>query len=232
MKSFMRNQRMPQTQAIRADARFDALVKKEMQEHQHLISSHNKEMQALREEVRLCLQKCESLSDRNEKELSELKDRSENHIQILKEKIESHKIIIAEQKKCIDSLHERLNGFHENYASKLVLEKSKKEIEAKVSEATMSHLISFQDCQRACKELFTSLNEKIEKIQSDIRDTVFKTMEHWEEKFLQAKLDKEGIERELIRYKKSMFYIEKKIENIYTLIERINKRGSTCPKQE
>jgi hypothetical protein len=46
------------------------------------------------------------------------------------------------------------------------------------------------------------------------------------------RLDKEGVLKQIRIYEKSMFIIEKKIENIYTLIERLNKRGELCHKPE
>ena len=223
---------MPQTQAIRADARFDALVNKEMQEHKHLISSHNKEMQQLRDELRLALQKCESLSDRSHKDLNELRERTECQILILKDKGAHEALIISEQKQAIDSLHDKLNSFHESQASKEDLDSFKKDMESKLSDCTTSNLVSFQDCHRMCKELFNGLKDEMEKRRMELRQNIFEGIEDVAKKFSQTQLDKEGIDRELIRYKKAMFYIEKKIENIYTLIERINKRGEACHKQE
>lgn len=228
----MRNPQPLRQPDIRADRRFDALVKKEMQEHQHLISSHNKEMQALRDEVRLCLQKCESVSSRNEKDLSDLKDWAEGHIQILTNRIGDQAKIIDDQKKTIDFLNEKLNSFHENYASKVVMEKFKKEMNDHVTNSTMSHIVSFQDSQREFKALFNSLKEELLKVKKDVEIKILEAIDKANDNFSQARLDKEGIERELIRYKKAVFYIEKKIENIYILIERINKRGELCHKPE
>lgn len=228
----MRNQRTIQTQAIRADRRFDVLVKKEMQEHEHLISSHNKEMQSLRNEVKLVLEKCISLSEKSDKDVGDLKNQSESHIIFLKDKVAEQAAIIADQKKAIESLHEKLNSFHESQASKNDLDNFKKDILRNVSESTLSHLVSFQDCQREFKELFNGLKEDLLKMRAELKQNIFDGRAEAAQKFSQAQLDKEGIERDLLRYKKSMFYIEKKIENIYTLIERLNKRGELCRKPE
>jgi archaellum component FlaC len=48
--------------------------------------------------------------------------------------------------------------------------------------------------------------------------------------FSVSRIDKDGVSKEIRSYQKSIFIIEKKIENIYTLIERINKRGEACHK--
>ena len=228
----MRNQRMPQVPAIRADRRFDVLVKKEMQEHQHLISSHNKEMQALRDEIKLVLERCTSISERSDRELSDLKSRAETHILFLRDRVAEQALVIADQKKAIESLHEKLNSFNESQASKDDLVNFKKDLSGSVSASTLSHLASFQHCQIEFKQQFNGLKEDLLKLRVELTQSVFDGMVDAAQKFSQAQLDKEGIERELIRYKKAMFYIEKKIENLYTLIERINKRGEACHKPE
>jgi hypothetical protein len=219
----MRNLRTIQTPAIRADRRFDILVKKEMQEQEHLISSHNKEMQSLRDQIKLVLERCTSLSEKSDKDMTDLK---------VKEKVADQALIIADQKKAIEALHEKLNSFHESQASKDDLDNFKKDISRNVSESTLSHLVAFQNCQREFKELFNGLKEDLLKMSTALRQNILDGTEDAAQKFSQAQLDKEGIERELLRYKKSMFYIEKKIENIYTLIERLNKRGELCHKPE
>lgn len=226
----MRSQRMPQIQDIRADKRFDALVRKEMQEQEHLISSHNKEMQMLREEFRLALQKVLALSEKSHKDLNDLRDQSEKHIAVLKDKVSDQAVNLAEQRKTIVSFHEQLNSFHDSQASKGDLDKFKKDIVGTVTDSTYKHMASFQDCQREFKEIFSSLKDELLKTRTELSKKISENMTSALEKFYQSQLDKEGIEREFSRYKKDLFYIEKKIENIYTLIERINKKGETCHK--
>jgi hypothetical protein len=62
---------------------------------------------------------------------------------------------------------------------------------------------------KAIRDLCEQWNSSEEKLQQDIGI---------------ATVDAEGIKKELEVYKKSVFIIEKKLENIYTLIDRINKR--------
>lgn len=228
----MRNQRTILPQDIRADRRFDALVKKEMQEHQHLISSHNNEMQALRDEFRLALERCRSLSERTDKELSELKDRAEGHILILRDRLADQALTIAEQRSAIDSLHGLLNSFHESQASKDDMQKLKVDIESKVRDSVFNQILAFQNAQKEFKDRLHVLKEDLENKHIESKKSMFEATAVTEEKLSQVQFDKEGIERELIRYKKAVFYIEKKIENLYTLIERINKRGDVCHKPE
>lgn len=228
----MRNQRTLPQPVIRADRRFDALVKKETEEHQHLISSHNKEMQALRDELRLAMQKFESLSQRNETELKDFKTFSVCQMGTLKVKLEANESLIASQQKAIESLHGQLQDFQTAFSSKEDIEKFKKHMEGKIAESTMSQLVSFQDYQRQCKEMLSSQNDQFSRSYYEMRQALFDAVVKGEESYSQSKLDKEFIQREISKYKKDTFYIEKKIENIYTLIERINKRGELCPKPE
>lgn len=221
----MRSQQQFRPQDIRSDRRFDVLVKKEMEEHNHLISSHNKEMQSLREEFRLSLDKCQSLSEKTNKEISELREGGEKNILILKDKARQQELTIADQKKTIESLHDQLNSFHKSQASKEDLEKFKRDMQFYVKDSTMTNIDAFQNCQKEFKKLFSEIQNDLLKLSLDITQKISDVMVKSDENFCQARLDKEGIERELVRYKKSVFYIEKKIENIYTLIERIKKIG-------
>lgn len=184
-------------------------------------------MQSLRDELRLVMEKCESLSQRNETELKDFKTFSVSQMGILKVKLESTESLASVQQKAIEALNAQLQDLLSIFSSKDEIEKFKKSLEGKITDVTMNQILSFQDCQRECKQMFSSLSEDFLKMSMDIRKFVFDSMQKWEENFSQAKLDKEGVEREIIRYKKASFYIEKKIENIYTLIERINKRGES-----
>jgi hypothetical protein len=228
----MRNQRTPPQPAIRADRRFDALVKKETEEHQHLISSYNKEMQTLRDQLSLAMERFESLFQKSEHDLRVFKIYATDIIGILKGKIHAHEATIAEQRRSIEDLCRHLIDFQDSYYTKDQVKNIENGIGVKIDAATVSHLASFQDFQKDLKASLGSLSEDLMKFSCDVDIRFSEMHEKAESSFQLSRLDKEGIERELIRYKKSVFYIEKKIENIYTLIERINKRGELCLKQE
>lgn len=228
----MHNQRMPQPQVIRADVRFDALVKKQMGEYQHLISSHHKEMQELRNLIKIAMERFDALYERCEVDMKDIALGLNGQIIFLKEKVAASEAKIADQKQNIESLHQQLNEFHETYASKKSMEKVKGDFELAIKANTISHINSFQDFQREFQGLFNVIKNDLLNLRVFLNEKTTEIAVKGEENFSQARLDKEGIERELLRYKKAVFYIEKKIENIYTLIERINKRGDSCLKQE
>lgn len=225
----MHNQRMPQTQVIRADKRLEVLVREQEREHQHVIAAHNKEMQSMRDSLNLAIEKFKAISEKNDQDIKEFKVHANSIICALNDKVMTNACIIAEQWKTIQDLHEQLQSFQVIHATKGDIERIKKDVQSQMQEGSNAHLVSLQNCQRDCKALFTVLQDEFAKMVAEVREKIGDAMNKGEANYSLAKLDKEGIEREIIRYKKAAFYTEKKIENIYTLIERLNKKLVTCP---
>lgn len=230
LKSFTHNQ--SNLLGLRADKRFEQLVKKQEMEHQHLISSHHREMQELRDSLIVSIQRFESLSERCEAEIKDLKSYIHCMLGTLNTKININELSISEQKKTIEDAHLRLHEFHIIYSSKQDSEKNMKDMHALIKETTFNHLISIQALQTELKDLFKSLKDDFEnhKQQTGIK---FSTLiDQVEKNFHMTKIDREGVLREVRIWDKTIFIIEKKLENIYTLIDRINKRSESCLKQE
>lgn len=230
LKLFTRSQ--SNIQALRADKRFDALVKKQEGEHQHIISSHHKEMQSLRDSLSLAMQKFDSLFEHSENELKDFKTYTSCAIGILKEKVISNEQVIADQKRTIEDLHEQLLSFHIVYSSKMDAEKLKNGLELEIKANTISNINSFQEFQREFKILILSIQNDLGKFRHETQQKLTELTQKTESNFYVSRLDRDGVLKEIRIYEKSMFIIEKKIENIYTLIERINKRGALCHKPE
>jgi hypothetical protein len=215
-----------------ADKRFEALVRKEMIEHQHIISSHQKEMQALRDALNLSMERCKSIAERNEKDLQDFKTEANSQINLLKYRLTTDEAIIIEQRKTIEGLHQQILSIYVGYASKSDVDKLKNGIAFEIKANTMSHLNSFQDYQREFKILIHSLKSDLVKLTLDMEQKLTRLSERGEKNFSVAQIDKDSVLKEVRVYQKDIFVIEKKIENIYTLIERINKRGEVCHKPE
>lgn len=222
----------PNFSANVADKRFEALVKKEMMEHQHIISSHHKEMQALRDELNLAMQRCKSIAERNEKDLEELKAQTNYSINILKDRLKADEAIIIEQRKTIEGLNQQILAIYMGYATKNDVDKLKSSHATEIKANTISHLNAFQDFQREFKILLHVLKSDIVKLNLEVEQKCNRLSERGEKNFSVAQIDKDSVLKEVRVYQKDIFVIEKKIENIYTLIERINKRGDTCHRQE
>lgn len=227
LKSSTRNH--PNSATV-ADRRFEALVKKEMIEHQHIISSHNKEMQSLRDSLSLAMEKFKSISERNDKELQEFKAHSTNEINALKDRMKADEAIIIDQRKTIEGLNQQIIAMYMVYATKADIDKLTLALDGKFKQVTTSNINSFQDCQRELTNLVQSLKNDLTKLGLEIEQKLAQLAETGESNFSVSKIDRDGVLKELNVCKKDMFYVQKKIENIYTLIERINKRGELCHK--
>ena len=220
----------PSVQALRVDKRFDALVKQEMVEHQRIISSHHKEMQALRDLVNSTAERYDSLLNRVESRLLELTSEVEKNVGLIKETLSRYEIVIYEQKKTILEFYNHLENLHLTYSNKVEVEKFKKDVDVKLNESTRERINSFQEAQRETKFLVQTLSEDVAKLKREIQNQSLFLKEEIEHKSSVSKIDKDGVLAHIKSYDKSIFIIEKKIENIYTLIDRINKRGEVCHK--
>lgn len=215
-----------------ADKRFDALVKRQEGEHQHALSCHNKEMQALRDSLNLAIERFDSLSNRNDQELKDFKTYSVCQMGILKVKLESNELFIASQQKTIEDLHKQLNELSESHASNIDIKNMRNDLGLEIKANTTSHINAFQEFQREFKTLILSIKNDLFKVKYEVDQKLAELTEKVESNFVISRLDKDGVLKQVRVYEKSMFVIEKKIENIYTLIERINNRGEVCRKPE
>lgn len=225
MKSFTRSP--SSTQTPRPDARFDALMKQQMLEHQSIIDSHHKEMQTLRDELSLTRERFDALSDRNVQDLKDFKTYAVCTLGVLNQRVMANEGLTAEQWRTIHDLHEQLQSFQVIFSTKADIEKARRITEGQIKESTNSHLNAFQDFQRETKILVGDLKEDVDKLRFEMEQRIATFIDKIESNLYITRIDKDGVLNEIRVYKMDMFVIEKKIENIYTLIERINKRGTT-----
>lgn len=230
LKSFMRNQ--TNLLNLGADKRLDVLVKKQEAEHKHALLGHSKEMGELRDRLNLSMEKFESVSQRTASSLVDFKEELMYAVNLLRERLLAQEKIIAEQKKTIESFQDQLLNFQVLYSSLRDVDNVKKEMEVQIRETTKAHFCSLQNIHREFKALITSFKEEFFKFRDDAHMRLCEQSDRIEARFNINKLDREGILREIKIREKELFVIEKKIENIYTLIERINKRGELCHKPE
>lgn len=204
------------------DLRLNALVKQQTQEHQHIISGHHKEMQELRDALHLAMERFESISKRNDQDLKDFRMQAIDTINFLKIKVMSQEAIIAEQRQMITDLHKELLGLQEQLLSKADAEKMKNQVQTQMTNASQNQTASLLDCQRTTNSLFASLKDEVSKLKAEMELKFAQAAQKQANDFAIALIDRDGVLKELIRYKKEVLIIEKKIENIYTLIERLN----------
>lgn len=189
-------------------------------------------MQALREMFQFLSDKATSLSEKNDQELKDFKTDIMYSLGVMKEKIMVNDSMMAEQRRALDDLHHLIGCLQLVYAKRDDLDSLRKETIETVKEATSSHLNSFQDLQREIKDLLKVLKNDFEKHKTELEKKFSELIDMIEQKFNVTKIDREGVLKEIRVYEKTIFIIEKKLENIYTLIERINKKGESCHKPE
>ena len=210
----------------------DALLRQQMGEHQAIIASHHKEMQELRVSVKLSLDRSEALYQLSAQELKDFQSHTVNQIRLLKEKMIANESIIDNQKNTIKDLQRQLDEFQKVCADKVGLDNLKKETRCQTSDITKDYLKLFQEHEQEMRSLFQSLQDDFLKLKYEASRNFDVLHEKINDKFKIAKSDKEVVLKEIHIWEKTIFIIEKKIENIYTLIDRINKRNEVCHKPE
>lgn len=214
------------------DKRVEALIKQQVCEHQHLMNNYQKEMQVLRDSLKLALEKFDSLFQHCEEELKKKTTALNEQVFDLKNKVKSHEILSSDQSKTTLSLYQQVHDFHLAYVSKKELEILKDYYNNITSNQTKDNLNSLQIVQQQIKNEVNNIKEELEKFK-DESNRIFKELnKKVDEHYVLLKMDKEGVLKEVRVFDKTIFIIEKKLENIYTLIDRINKRGKVCPKQD
>lgn len=230
MKSFTRNQ--PNVQVLGADKRFEALKKIHESEHQHLLSNHHKEMQELRDSLSIAMEKFKSLSEKGEEELRDLKTYTLYQLAELSTRIWTNEKQLSEQKKSIEDLAKQLFDFQSLYSTKTEMDRFAKEVKESITEIVTGNINGFQDCQSQLKGLIDSLRDDLTKAKEGTEKKFSELIDQIERNYNVLKIDREGVLKEIRIWEKTIFIIEKKIENIYTLIERINNRGESCHRPE
>lgn len=198
-------------------------MKQQNNEHLHLIANYQKEMQALRDSLNLSIQKFESLSQQKQQDLEEFKNLTEFHVANLKSRMVDAAEAVADNRKSIDDLHQLMLNFHDVYSRKIDTDKVKEELNSLVKECTNSHLNAFQDFQRETKNLISSLTDELTMLKAEMDQKYTELMAKIDSNFSLSRIDRDGVLKEIRIYDKTIFIMEKKIENIYTLIERIDR---------
>ena len=210
--------------SLQHDKRVEALLKKEMVEHQAIISSHNKEMQALRDSLSLGKERFDSLFEHMNSQLNEKTDRLNQEISELRERIKLSEKTITDQKDTISCLHDELQSVYETHASKDHVKTLSKNLDESVLVSTQCSISSYQQYQTEVKVFLQKQTDELSDFVCQMSKKISDLDEKIDTKFSISSIDKEGISKEMKILDKKVFVIEKKLENIYTLIDRINKK--------
>jgi len=216
-----------------ADKRGQELARIQETEHRHLLEGHQKEMQALREETKLTLEKCQALSSLHVENLKAFEAKAGQALLTLMEKTIAYEKAIAEHNKAIMDLHVQGLKMQLLYCSLNEMEKVKKDMKEAIHEAGKNNLLLLQNMQAEVKASIASLSQELHESKEKIGKEIGQLASFTEAKLNIAHIDKDGVLNEVRKATNAIFIIEKKIENIYTLIDRINKNrdgASLCHK--
>jgi hypothetical protein len=216
---------------MKGDKRFDALVKQEMMEHQAIISSHHKEMQALRDALKMSMERFDSLFEHSHAQIKQQATDFGFAIAALQEKDKVHQALIADQKQTILSLYEDIHRFYHTHANKEDVDKVRRDLSSMMQQANIADFNTFQCWQHSVNSVIKSFKGELDALKTTLQERMDEQDKKVDSNFSVSRIDKDGVSKEIRIYQKSIFIIEKKIENIYTLIERINKKGEACHKQ-
>jgi hypothetical protein len=211
--------------------RFEALVKQQMAEHQAIITRHHGEMQSLRDATKEALDKFDSLFKHLDQTLRYESTILHDRIEKLQEQIKEQSMGLTGYQELIHSLIQQMHDFSEIYARKSDAENQRKAINIQIKECENNHLHSFQQYQQEVKFVMHHLKEDLRKFKLESNTRFEDLHQQIDIKFSLSKMDKDSVLKQIRVYDKTILVIEKKLENIYTLINRMNK-GEKCHKQD
>lgn len=206
--------------------RFETVVTNEIKSHNDALTNYRVEINALKEQINKIDKKLEEKFSKSE----QLYDKNVQLFQcekvVLSHYCNKQTGAFEQLKQHVQENDEKLELCLESLAGKNDLENLKKEVKQIVSSAQKGFLDELEKMYVRFHDLEQKVLAYCEQYQAYIQEH-----EHTNEcntASLHARIDSHGINtvgllRELQVYKKSMFIIEKKIENIYTLIERLQE---------
>jgi uncharacterized protein YPO0396 len=183
-------------------------------------------MQELRDTLVVACQKLNSLYEKNENDLKDFKTYMVGSLGVLKVKVSANESSLSLQKQGIEDLHKMIMYFHDIHSKNTDMDRVKNEIVEQMQEATKNHLCSIQDLQREFKAALAILQDDLDKFKQNADRRLSEQSNRIEARFNVNKMDREAVLKEIRVYEKTVFVIEKKLENIYTLIERIKEKIS------
>ena len=207
--------------------RFDSVVRDEIKRHDLSVERSDKDICLLKELFVGFKKDHESLRIQHKASFKETQDLFVEDCKKQENSFDDQRRFIRENSKIVDELMEDFKNKIDEFVS---------------SEA-------FKEYGDHINESFLTLNKKIIRYSNDQEESLFnfknklmifldgfkdlctkrlgnakKEFISLSEKFEEYRVDAVGILRELQVYKKTVFIMQKKIENLYTLIERLNKR--------
>lgn len=207
--------------------RFENVVNEEVRRHNLIVEAHSKDLQHVKNLFENLLYELENLKTKNTIMYQDTQNKFLKEKEDLETTFEFQRRQIRENIKKTD---DKLKFFEEAMAQRVereefndFAEKVKNTTEFLAKKDIENHEVIKQVLEKVRKEI------KMESLifsdnQQKIIDSLLSEIISLKKQLEAYKVDSVGVLKELQVYKKSMFIIEKKIENLYTLLDRVNTR--------
>lgn len=212
---------------------FENVVKNEIRSHNTAIEKSNNSLNELKEMFREFHLENKNLKSTNESLYAKTQKHFDESKKDLEKSFKDQRAFLKENEKRVNFLLDQLKKDSENYIGRKEFEDLKDENDKAFGGVNQQHLkglnrleLEMYKKDSETRLLLSHLAEEFdEKLQY-----LKKKIDRFSDQLIESNAECAGVLRELQVYKKNMFILEKKIENIYTLIERLNKRVSECRK--
>jgi len=210
---------------------FERIVQQEIKNFHETARSFSNSIMALREDVINIKKNINTFIPNHEYRHQELLNEFNERDKHIEHVCECNRLLIETLSFRIDRFNDLISAVDEKH-KELFLEREVFNNEISHFDKTCSGLHSeIEVCENFSKRLVSELRGElaveIQKIRDEIKNVPDKIPElknNLDKRIDACNFDKDGVLKELRVYKKNMFIIEKKIENIYTLIERLKKK--------
>lgn len=206
--------------------RFEGVINDQIKENISKFINISNEMQEIKENISSLKEEIECISKSMCFLEKSLHDQNNKEISLMNKNFEENSSYIRSQSKTLHNFYEKIEERLAGLAGLAEIEKSKNEanskfkqvherIESEVSQFfNMIHILNSECKNREEKNIYSI---------KDLRKIVDLSKEFIDEKIKLFLIEHESIKKENDLLKKRIFISEKKIENIYTLIERAKK---------
>ena len=210
---------------------FELVVQQEIKEHNNAVLASNKAVNKLRgqlDSIHLIMDKNQSILEN--KNLSASIEINNNLIHISNE-LKALKSYVSDTKKELSDSTDKVKASLDKDISnkvklscvnkiKIDLEKSIESLKTSLVSYRNESLSQSKEVKSYCDECKVALQQETLDLKEDM--TLFK--DNLLEEIKASVIDKKGLTREIAVLKKAVFINEKKIENLYTLIDRVKNK--------
>lgn len=206
--------------------RFESVVREEIKSHNLAVERSNRQISELKTLFDLFLVEHEKLKNQNAECYSFTQDTFKVEKKDLENAFEEQRRFIKQNNVKVENYLKDLKSRASNFISNTDFEEFKKKTEDFIQSIKKSISDEREMLLEKIYEAYTNnrsyLHESVKKSDEKL-DRFQKSLDMFRSELDRYRIDEQGVLRELQTYKKSVFIIEKNIENLYTQIERTRK---------